>query len=403
LNRSRQPTLTLESCNGIICNRRFLPICARGIDLATRIFISYRRKDGRALAFRLREQLAKALPNTRVWMDVEGRPGTRFPDVIRSEASTCDFFIALIGHFWLDRPTDRHAGVDWVFEEIKAALETGRVIIPVLVDGAPMPDATALPRELQKFVTYGAIELNSNEFYVAVDRLTAVIDAHFPAAGKLRARDFSFFKAKGWNGTKLAAKLEELDYETIGENLTSDDEASPAELGPIFEEFTQTWRILVEPHNEEIVGYWRFVPMNERMYAKAKAGKMLDRELTRKAMEYLAPGSVNNVYIAAMCIKSGYRGGKDRELFVSFLDVLLDLARNDILIGRVCANGLNDSGREMCRAVGLAARMRHKYDGGTVYESSLKAVLTKLRRENKKLMLRYGELLAIYGLPEVVE
>lgn len=345
------------------------------------------------------------LPNTRIWMDVEGRPGTRFPDVIRNEASTCDFFIALVGHFWVGRSAARRAtNVDWVFEEIKAALRTSRVVIPVLVDGAPIPDVNALPRELRRFVTYEAIKLNSDEFYAAVDRLSAVIEAHFLATGKLQVRDFSFFKSRGWSGTKLAATLEELDYETIGrETLTSEDEAPPAELGPIFEEFTQTWRILIEPHNEEIVGYWRFVPMNKGMYAKAKAGKMLDRELTRKAMEYLAPGSVTNIYIAAMCIKSGYRGGKDRELFVSFLDVLLDLARNDILVGRVCANGLNDSGREMCRAVGLAARMRHKYDGGTVYESSMKAVLTKLRRENKKLMVRYGELLEIYDLPAVVE
>ena len=76
----------------------------------------------------------------------------------------CDTLISVIGRGWVDtrnaqgnrRLDDRH---DFVRIELEAALQRGVRVIPVLVDGATMPNAAELPEPLQTLARRNAVNL----------------------------------------------------------------------------------------------------------------------------------------------------------------------------------------------------------------------------------------------------
>lgn len=85
-------------------------------------------------------------------MDVDTiEPGTDFVGAIAREVATCR---VLIGPTWptaIDRYNDAgfHDPDVLVVLEIQAALERGIHVIPVLVEGAVMPDQVDLPEGLR--------------------------------------------------------------------------------------------------------------------------------------------------------------------------------------------------------------------------------------------------------------
>ena len=105
------------------------------------VFICYRRQDS-AAAVMLRDQLAGLLNPEAVFFDQDMRPGSDFPDEIKQALARVKLVLVLIGQDWLQAMLNRAAGparTDWVFEEVKAALDRlqqgdGLVLIPLLVE-----------------------------------------------------------------------------------------------------------------------------------------------------------------------------------------------------------------------------------------------------------------------------
>src|SRR5205814_9978642 len=104
------------------------------------IFLSYRREDAAPYARLLQSQLRERFPDADVFMDLDSiEAGLDFAEVIGEAVDSCAVLMALIGRQWatladeqgrrrLDDPDD------WVRFEIRAALERGVRVIPVLVD-----------------------------------------------------------------------------------------------------------------------------------------------------------------------------------------------------------------------------------------------------------------------------
>jgi len=150
---------------------------------ATRaVFLSYRREETRHIAGRLADRLTDRLGPGQVFMDVETiEPGADFAAVIAREVGSCRTLIALIGPTWatttnqqrrrrLDDPND------FVVLEIRAALERGTPVIPVLVDGARMPDEGDLPGTLQGLRQRQAARLDHETFPSDVTVLLNAVD-----------------------------------------------------------------------------------------------------------------------------------------------------------------------------------------------------------------------------------
>jgi hypothetical protein len=131
------------------------------------IFVSYRRADTAGYAGRLVDHL-KSHFGQQVFFDVDSiSPGANFHQVIQETFAKCGAVVILIGKKWLERdPAMPPFGdeKDVITQEVRFALEARLPILPVLVDGAPMPGETALPAEFAGISRLNAIDLRHTSF-----------------------------------------------------------------------------------------------------------------------------------------------------------------------------------------------------------------------------------------------
>ncbi len=145
------------------------------------LFISYRRSDAGPYARLLQVQLAKHLPGTPIFMDLDSiEAGTDFAEAIKTGVESCFVLIALIGPKWLDlRDEGGRRRIDnpddYVRLEISSALERRVRVIPVLIDGAEMPQRRQLADDLSKLATLNALHMGYDRYEYDETRLIAVI------------------------------------------------------------------------------------------------------------------------------------------------------------------------------------------------------------------------------------
>jgi hypothetical protein len=117
-----------------------------------------------------------------VFMDVTDiEAGVDFVDVLQRAVGSCDVLLAVMGRAWLsctDRQGRRRLDDprDFIRLEIGTALTRNVRVIPVLVEGAPMPGIAELPPELEGLTRRQAVELRDTRWVADVDSLAAVLD-----------------------------------------------------------------------------------------------------------------------------------------------------------------------------------------------------------------------------------
>ena len=147
-----------------------------------KIAISYRRSDTAAMSGRIFDRLAAHYGKHSVFMDVDNIPiGADFRAHIGETLRRTDVVLAVIGARWLGAQDGGEARIheesDPVRVEIETALARGAPVIPVLVDGAKMPDAAALPQSFGSFAFLNAAEVaTGRDFDGQIGRLIAAID-----------------------------------------------------------------------------------------------------------------------------------------------------------------------------------------------------------------------------------
>jgi len=149
---------------------------------ATRIFVSYRREDAAYPAGWLFDRLVDHFGDDHVFRDVDSIPlGDDFVKEITAAVGSCEVLLTVIGARWLtavgeggQRRLDDPA--DFVRLEIEVAFAHGVRVIPVLVDGAQMPNVTELPASLAQLAHRQALELSPNRFRSDTARLLEELD-----------------------------------------------------------------------------------------------------------------------------------------------------------------------------------------------------------------------------------
>ncbi len=142
-----------------------------------KIFISYRRSDSQHAVDRLYEGLSKRMPKRDIFIDVDNIPkGVDFVDHLSSKVAECETLLAIIGPQWLtatDETGERRLDDpgDFVRIELAAALKRGIPVVPVLLDGTPMPTARDLPADLQGLERRNAAHLRRDTFRADVEQL----------------------------------------------------------------------------------------------------------------------------------------------------------------------------------------------------------------------------------------
>lgn len=145
--------------------------------MAGGIFVSYRRDDTRQAAGRLADDLAEHFGSANIFRDIEGiELGVDFAQALNQALGTCVVMLVLIGPRWLDIADARGQRRlddprDWIRQEIATALQRGIRVVPVLIDGTPLPDETSLSPDLQPLVRRQALEIADNRWRGDLQRL----------------------------------------------------------------------------------------------------------------------------------------------------------------------------------------------------------------------------------------
>ena len=148
------------------------------------LFISYRREDSEGQAGRLFEGLKARFGQDRVFIDVDSiEPGRDFRRTIEERVSSCDVLLALIGRTWVqaaDKEGRRRLDnpKDLVRLEIATGLSRDITVIPVLVQGAAMPNKEELPPDLQGLAWRNALELRHTRWDDDVTQLVTTLERH---------------------------------------------------------------------------------------------------------------------------------------------------------------------------------------------------------------------------------
>ena len=187
--------------------------------MADKIFINYRREDSQHPAGRLYDQLEPEFGEHQIFIDVDHiDAGADFVEVLNNEVSKCDVMLSIIAKKWLD-VVDQKTGVrrldnpdDFVRIEIEAALARGVTIIPVLVDGADMPNAENLPDSLKLFSQRNAVRLTHERF-------------RDDSAGLIKSIKQALAKLEGKKSAEQRQEANRLAMEKLALRLQMDDSA----------------------------------------------------------------------------------------------------------------------------------------------------------------------------------
>jgi hypothetical protein len=151
-----------------------------------RIFINYRRDDTQGVAGRLFDHLALKYSRQELFMDVDAmKPGLDFAKQLDTQVSQCHVLLAIIGPHWLDahdqsgkRRLDNEK--DSVRVELASALKREIAVIPVLVEGTPMPSEDSLSDDLKPLARRHALELRHTRFSADADAIVHALEAVVP-------------------------------------------------------------------------------------------------------------------------------------------------------------------------------------------------------------------------------
>ena len=128
-----------------------------------RVFLSYRRTDDINVVGRFHDHLLEWFGDDNVFRDLDSvHGGSNFPRLIKEEMARVDAVAAMIGPTWasrLGRPND------FVELEIGEALRRGCPVIPILIQGAPLPSPDQLPASMRGLLDLNAVTLRPDPDY----------------------------------------------------------------------------------------------------------------------------------------------------------------------------------------------------------------------------------------------
>jgi small GTP-binding protein len=151
------------------------------------IFISYRRDDAAASAGRIYDCLSNYFGPHRVFFDRSTiPPGSDFTLEIEDRVANAEAMVVVLGERWLasvgaDGKRRLEDPRDLVRREVEAALARGIPLFPVLVAGARLPAADALPETLRGLCRRNALELAERSFAHDLDCLIEAISSSLSA------------------------------------------------------------------------------------------------------------------------------------------------------------------------------------------------------------------------------
>jgi CHASE2 domain-containing sensor protein len=194
-----------------------------------KIFLSYRRSESSGYSGRIYDRLRAALPDAEVFMDVESlEPGLDWRSKLGEQIDRANVMLVLIGAQWrtLADPSGRRRLDDpqdvtrW---EIQTALNRGKWVVPVLLEGTSPLSSTELPTALAPLARLQAAEIRHESFDAGLETLIAKLTRTSLRDEMARARGrWLLERAKRWGVPAIGLVVVLLAWTRLFDLLTLD-------------------------------------------------------------------------------------------------------------------------------------------------------------------------------------
>jgi len=138
--------------------------------MSGKIFINYRRELSQGEALHLSTILTRRFGRNRIFIDTHGIDGfSDWLNVLKQQVAGSAAMIAVIGPGWLEVTDDKgnrrlDNPEDFVRFEIAEALSRDIPVLPVLLDGAELPEREQLPENMRGMLRRQAMDLHARRF-----------------------------------------------------------------------------------------------------------------------------------------------------------------------------------------------------------------------------------------------
>ncbi len=141
------------------------------------VFVNYRRGGHKFAVASIGHELGVRFGVDKVFLDIESmRAGARYPDELRSGLRAARVLVAIIHATWEADLRSNTPNLDWVQYEIEVALNTAKIVIPVLLDDAALPRWEDLPVPIREVVRRQARRLRWDSFGDDLRALVAEVE-----------------------------------------------------------------------------------------------------------------------------------------------------------------------------------------------------------------------------------
>lgn len=155
-----------------------------------RLFVNYRRADDREFVETLRHQFMYRYGRENVFMDFDSLPNfTNFEEFIRQKVRDCDALIMMIGTKWMDLLREKAAkgDPDYVLIELEEAVKHKKLIAPIRLRDAAMPNSADIPAWLRPVTKLNAPDLSPGRHLIDdVSRMINDLEAELTRRGSTR-------------------------------------------------------------------------------------------------------------------------------------------------------------------------------------------------------------------------
>ena len=150
------------------------------------VFVSYRRDDARDEVERIHAKYCELYRDESIFWDLRDiRAGAQFPPLLRDRVRNAVVVLVVIGPGWSSSRL-RHRN-DWVRQEVRIALKSQCLVVPLLVNGARMPTRNELPSDIKALADRNYLVLSSTNFDADVGILLHEIGPRLADRSQLNA------------------------------------------------------------------------------------------------------------------------------------------------------------------------------------------------------------------------
>lgn len=235
------------------------------------------------------------------------------------------------------------------------------------------------------------IPIPFDQLYAALE--ISSFQSDLPNNTRYRIASWDDVQSWNWTAERLLSRLIEIDHLLIDRpDFHERHEGDVQQWAPVFFHYPETWRLLIYG-NENIVGYWHFITLNEEYYQLLLNGNLLDSMITNDAWEDISIPGQYRAYITFIGIlKEHQRFLQKRMLFDSFIDQIVNLSKFGVYFSELTACGFTNQGTNACIGIGMEKVCDH-FDLEDVGVYKLRLIPFS---HNKKL-LHYDDLVSRYS------